>query len=228
MKQSSYAVESSPVKRARTEITASSGGDSTTRRVMETPTTIPKTKTRHHSMYNLQPARSKTLNVGPDKQDIGKKLSDFTDQTDVASSAKNSRILDALTYLPTIVAKNIEARTKEGKTPIRTLGEYGHEEFNGACAFFDISGFSKLASRLGKREKEESKKRRQTTTASRISLDSQKHVRGNSLLGKKSHINLKGLMMTHAETVAKQHEESLKLLPRILSERRGMGAETLA
>ena len=70
----------------------------------------------------------------------------------------NSRLQNScLTYEVRFVRSLV--KIKEGKTPIRTLGEYGHEEFNGACAFFDISGFSKLASRLGKREKEESKKR---------------------------------------------------------------------
>ena len=146
-------------------------------------------------------------------------------------SSLHSQIHNALTYLPTIVARNIEARTVAGKNPIRCLGEYGHEEFNGACAFFDISGFSKLASRLGKREREESKKRRrQTNNTAGFDTTKAEHsqVRGNSLLGKKSNVSAKNLMLSRAETIAQQHEANLKLLPEILSARRGMGAETLA
>ena len=141
----------------------------------------------------------------------------------------DQKLATALTYLPTIVVRNIEQRTLAGKTPIRLLGEFGHEEFNGACAFFDISGFSKLASRLGKREKEETVKRRHSQ---KEVLSRQNYSRGlvkhNSLLGKRSNVAHKGMMMSRAETIAKQHGESLKLLPKILSERRGMGAETLA
>jgi class 3 adenylate cyclase len=111
---------------------------------------------------------------------------------------------------------------------VRTLGEYGDVEFQGACAFFDISGFSKLASRLGRREKEESKEKKQAVAQRRSSLAQDKSVRNNSLLRRGSTITKKGIMMSRVETIARQHEASLQLLPKILSERRGMGAETLA
>ena len=143
----------------------------------------------------------------------------------------NDHLEQAKTYLPICVIRDIENRTKANKSPIRNLGEYGHEEFNGACAFFDISGFSKLASRLGKREKEESEKKRSFQNkqqARRSDGFTTGVVRGNSLLGKKSSVSAKNLMLSRAETIARQHEASLKLLPKILSERRGMGAETLA
>ena len=155
-------------------------------------------------------------------------------ETNTHTSLEEQRSLDqklatALTYLPTIVVRNIAQRTLAGKTPVRLLGEFGHEEFNGACAFFDISGFSKLASRLGKREKEETVKR---LHSQKKILSQQNYSRGlvkhNSLLGKKSNVAHKGMLLSRAETIAKQHGESLKLLPKILSERRGMGAETLA
>lgn len=211
--------------------------ETSTRRVLETPQSTSKPK-RHQSMHHLSSPHSTATNPKQHNnhnnnisRSMNQHASGTSSQTEhMSNSNVKAQIHNGLTYLPTIVARDIEARTKAGKTPIRALGEFGHEEFNGACAFFDISGFSKLASRLGKREREEEKKRRNTDSGNKpsVSLQSLKHVRGNSLLGKTSSIGAKGLLLSHAETIAKQHEASLKLLPRILSERRGMGAETLA
>ena len=134
-------------------------------------------------------------------------------------------------YVPSIVMRDIQRRTSQGKGSVRRLGEYGDVEFEGACAFFDISGFSKLASRLGRREKEETaeehRAQKRRTLASSDHSDV-KLVRDNSLIGKVSMITKKGIMLSRTETIARQHEASLELLPRILGERRGMGAETLA
>lgn len=149
-----------------------------------------------------------------------------------ATEATQTQMNAARRYVPSIVVRDIKDRIAQGKRSVRTLGEYGDVEFQGACAFFDISGFSKLASRLGRREKEESQEkkdaveRRRSTT---LALDrSMRLVRNNSLLGRGSMITKKGIMLSRSETIARQHEASLQLLPKILSERRGMGAETLA
>ena len=39
----------------------------------------------------------------------------------------DQKLATALTYLPTIVVRNIEQRTLAGKTPIRLLGEFGQQ-----------------------------------------------------------------------------------------------------
>ena len=166
-----------------------------------------------------RPASTHHMLKSEEKLEVMEQTQDSSDQLNTA-----------LTYLPKIVVRDIATRMKEGRPPVRQLGEFGHEEFNGACAFFDISGFSKLASKLGKREREETQRRQSSSNlgVKRNNSFATGLVRGNSLLGKNSKIGAKNLMLSRSETIARQHETSLKLLPKILSERRGMGAETLA
>ena len=205
---SKYSVPATSDSKLQSE---SSSGSSNRKVMNSSPTkevdTTGQFPKRHKTMYE---AKSSIEEMENEQRSLEQKLS------------------TALTYLPTIVVRNIEKRTLAGKTPLRLLGEFEYEEFDGACAFFDISGFSKLASRLGKKEKEETKKRRNSQEVPVRREYSGALVRQNSLLGKRSNVAAKGIMMSRAETIAKQHEESLKLLPKILSERRGMGAETLA
>ena len=84
--------------------------------------------------------------------------------------------------------------------------------------FLTSPGFSKLASRLGRREKEKS-------GSCSLGLLPQSVDSSVRSLKKK---NIPSVILSETETIARQHEASLNMLPRILSERRGMGAEMLA